>query len=135
MSFGGSSGGSGSISSASDVALSNPATGNALQYDSTTLKWKNAAFSKADVGLGNVNNTADADKPASTAVVAALNQKANLAQSMPIIFATNATSIPSRATSIPSGYTGPVVFDTAAFPTSTGPTDMQVGDRWRRRGT
>lgn len=36
-----------------------------------------ATLTKADVGLGNVNNTSDLDKPISTAVQAALNLKAN----------------------------------------------------------
>lgn len=35
-------------------------------------------LSKADVGLGNADNTADRDKPISTAAQAALNQKADL---------------------------------------------------------
>ena len=34
---------------------------------------------KADVGLGNVDNTSDADKPISTATAAALAEKAPLA--------------------------------------------------------
>lgn len=36
-------------------------------------------LTKADVGLGNIDNTADADKPVSTAQAAALSLKANLA--------------------------------------------------------
>ena len=38
------------------------------------------ALAKADVGLGNVNNTSDADKPVSTATAAALAGKASAAQ-------------------------------------------------------
>src|ERR1051325_5148989 len=37
------------------------------------------ALTKADVGLGNVDNTSDANKPVSTAAQTALNLKANLA--------------------------------------------------------
>lgn len=37
----------------------------------------NPTISKADVGLGNVNNTSDANKPISTATQSALNQKQN----------------------------------------------------------
>lgn len=37
------------------------------------------AFTKSDIGLGNVDNTADANKPVSAAQQAALNLKANLA--------------------------------------------------------
>ncbi|MCL7999983.1 hypothetical protein M8994_17240 [Brucella sp. 21LCYQ03] len=37
--------------------------------------WIKAAITKGDVGLGNVNNTSDADKPISTATQGALNGK------------------------------------------------------------
>ena len=37
----------------------------------------NIALEKSDVGLGNVDNTSDAEKPISNAVQSALNQKAN----------------------------------------------------------
>lgn len=43
MSFGGSGTGKGSISTDSDVALSNVANGDTLQYDSSVAKWENAA--------------------------------------------------------------------------------------------
>lgn len=43
MSFGGaSSGGSSSISTGTDVALSNPVTGQVLAYDGALAKWKNS---------------------------------------------------------------------------------------------
>jgi hypothetical protein len=41
MGFGGGSGGSGSISAGSDVALSSPATDQVLTYDAAVSKWKN----------------------------------------------------------------------------------------------
>ena len=40
-----SGGGSSSISSGTDVALSNPSDGQVLTYDGTTGKWKNVAVS------------------------------------------------------------------------------------------
>lgn len=43
-----------------------------------------AALTKASVGLGNVNNTSDADKPVSTAQAAALDLKANAADIHPV---------------------------------------------------
>lgn len=43
MSFGGGSGG-GTISSATDVAFSNPATGNFIGYNSGVAKWQNASL-------------------------------------------------------------------------------------------
>ncbi len=49
----------------------------------TPLRVKQAILanipSKEDIGLGNVDNTSDANKPVSTAQQAALNEKANLA--------------------------------------------------------
>lgn len=41
MGFGGSSGGSSSLSGASDVALNNPSDEQVLGYDSDTSKWQN----------------------------------------------------------------------------------------------
>lgn len=41
MSFGGGGGGSASISTATDVVLSNPATGQFLGYNTGTAKWNN----------------------------------------------------------------------------------------------
>ncbi|NBV61795.1 MAG: hypothetical protein EBR73_12110 [Rhodobacteraceae bacterium] len=46
-----------------------------LYYDGSTSLWKNKALSKSDVGLGNVDNTSDANKPISTATQTALNAK------------------------------------------------------------
>ncbi len=93
MGFGG--GGGGSVAGSSDVALNSPVNQDVLTYDSSTSKWKNAVATggvisvagkngvvslvKADVGLGNVDNTADTAKPVSTATQTALNGKANTA--------------------------------------------------------
>ncbi len=41
MGFGGSGGGSGSVASSSDVALSNVANNQVLSYDTSVSKWKN----------------------------------------------------------------------------------------------
>lgn len=95
MGFGNSGGGSGSIASSSDVALNNPTDTQVLSYDSSISKWKNiqspaasvtsvagktgaVTLTKTDIGLENVDNTADADKPVSTATQALLNNKAPL---------------------------------------------------------
>ena len=93
MGFGG--GGSGSVAGSSDVALNSPVNQDVLTYDSSVSKWKNAVATggvtsvagktgvvtlvKGDVGLGNVDNTADTAKPVSTATQTALNAKAPLA--------------------------------------------------------
>ena len=91
MTFGGGGGGgSSSISGSTDVALSNAAGNEVLSYDGGIAKWKNATavnqvngrsgavtLAKADVGLTNVDNTSDANKPVSTATQTALNAKAD----------------------------------------------------------
>jgi hypothetical protein len=82
-----------SIAAGTDVALSNPANNQVLTYDNSIEKWKNAvstggvasvngqtgvvSLAKADVGLANVDNTSDANKPISSATQTALNDKAD----------------------------------------------------------
>ena len=63
------------IAGASDVFLNNPAANDALSYSTTTGKWENLPVDKARVGLANVDNTADIDKPISTATQAAIATK------------------------------------------------------------
>jgi hypothetical protein len=58
------------------VSITTPATNDYLYYASDGL-WKNKALTKSDVGLGNVDNTSDANKPISTATQTALNLKEN----------------------------------------------------------
>jgi hypothetical protein len=126
--------GSGSISAASDVSLSNPAGNQTLQYDSATLKWKNASLTKASVGLGSVDNTADVDKPVSTATQAALSAKAAITQARPEIRYNSSTSAwPTRSSSIPAGYSGPVTWWSALDLNVAAPTDAQTGDDWIER--
>ena len=45
-----------------DVNIATPSDGQSLVYDATSKKWINKKLAKADVGLGNVNNTADSEK-------------------------------------------------------------------------
>lgn len=66
----GSAGVGGSLSAASDVNLNSPTTGQGLKHSG--VHWVNAAFTKADIGLSNVNNTSDADKPVSVPQAAAI---------------------------------------------------------------
>lgn len=47
----GGGGGSGSISTSSDVALNNPITGHALVYDAGLAKWKNASSGSSAVPI------------------------------------------------------------------------------------
>jgi len=89
MSFGGGGGGNSKISTSQDVALSSPTDGQMLAYSATLGKWQNSTsvitsvagktgavvLAASDVGLGNVDNTADTAKPVSTAQQTALNTK------------------------------------------------------------
>ena len=54
-----------------------PETGELLKYDGS--EWTNDSIVKSEIGLGNVDNTSDANKPVSTATQTALNAKANSA--------------------------------------------------------
>jgi len=59
-----------------DVLLTGAVTGNVLAKFADGL-WKPLALDKTSVGLGNVDNTSDANKPISTATQTALNAKEN----------------------------------------------------------
>lgn len=56
-----------------DVLLVTPTNNQALIYESSTDLWKNKTVDKTFVGLSNVDNTSDANKPISTATQTALN--------------------------------------------------------------
>ena len=75
-------GGAISLNDLTDVIISQPAQGEFFRYDGG--EWVNDTASKSDVGLGNVDNTSDANKPISTATQTALDLKADI------------TSVPTR---------------------------------------
>ena len=58
-----------------DVSAQTPSPNDGLFYNSGTGLWTARAGTKSDVGLGNVDNTSDANKPISTATQTALNAK------------------------------------------------------------
>lgn len=62
------------------VALSIGSAGQVLKVAGGVATW--STLSKTDVGLGNVDNTSDANKPVSTAQQAALNLKVDIAGSV-----------------------------------------------------
>lgn len=83
--------------------------------DATWVKLGNYSLTKSDVGLGNVDNTSDLNKPISTATQTALDLKANLASptftgtvTIPSPFTLGATSVTSTGTQLNylSGATG-----------------------------
>lgn len=63
------------LSEIHDVALSSEANNQALVYESSTDLWKNKTIDKTFVGLGNVDNTSDVNKPVSTAQQTAIDAK------------------------------------------------------------
>lgn len=150
---GGGGGGSSSIATATDAALNNPLNNDVLTYDNSVSKWKNAtapaaavssvagktgavSLVKGDVGLANVDNTSDVNKPLSTAAQTALASKvetSTLSSSWGVLptlyYASGAW--PSRV--VPSGYTGAVVWDSATDVNAPAPTGSVAGDRWVRR--
>ncbi len=64
-----------SVGGLSDVDVTTPSDGDILKYQ--TNRWVNDSLEKSDVGLDNVDNTSDANKPVSTATQTALNAKAD----------------------------------------------------------
>jgi hypothetical protein len=70
-----SGGGATDLDGLTDVTIASPSANQVLRYSGTS--WSNASLSKSSVGLGNVDNTSDANKPVSTATQTALNSKEN----------------------------------------------------------
>ncbi|HEX7633121.1 MAG TPA: hypothetical protein VF401_02210 [Candidatus Saccharimonadales bacterium] len=81
-------GGSSTLAGNTDVAIVSPSDQQLLTYDAASHKWINqtgvnsvagrtgaVTLSRSDVGLGNVDNTSDANKPVSTAQQTALDAK------------------------------------------------------------
>jgi len=60
-----------------NVSITTPANDQVLTYESSSSLWKNKTLDKTSVGLGNVDNTSDVNKPVSTAQQTALNLKFN----------------------------------------------------------
>jgi hypothetical protein len=57
------------------VLVPSPSANDVLYYDGATSLWKNKQLSKSDVGLSNVDNTSDANKPVSSAQQTAIDAK------------------------------------------------------------
>ena len=62
-------------SSEKDTTYTLSKNGNAIRLTASNGKTNDVTLSKSDVGLGNVDNTSDKDKPISTATQNALNNK------------------------------------------------------------
>jgi len=67
-----------------NVSAQNPNPNDGLFYNSVTGLWTARAGTKSDVGLSNVDNTSDANKPISSATQTALNAKEDTITTLPI---------------------------------------------------
>lgn len=84
-----------------DVQAQNPSNRNGLFFDSADSQWKARAIAKADlpaldktdVGLANVDNTSDANKPISTATQTALSRITTLFQDVSQLSTTSTTAV------------------------------------------
>lgn len=101
----------GVLSAADKTKLNGIATGAQVNaVTSVASKTGAVTLVKGDVGLGNVDNTADTAKPVSTAQQTALNLKANLASP-------SLTGVPTAPTAAPGTSTTQIA--TTAFVTAT----------------
>ena len=83
-------GGPSTLAGQTDVTITSPTTGQTLRWNGTV--WVNYTLTKSDVGLANVDNTSDANKPVSTAVQTALNGKQDQDADLTAIAALTTTS-------------------------------------------
>jgi len=67
-----------------DLQSGTPSAGDVWIYGGAPAKWQHQLLTKSDVGLGNVDNTSDVNKPISTATQTALNAKENTITNLPI---------------------------------------------------
>jgi hypothetical protein len=58
-----------------NVSINGIADAQVIAYENSTSLWKNKTLTKSDVGLSNVDNTSDLNKPISTATSTALSGK------------------------------------------------------------
>lgn len=58
-----------------DMQSGSPQAGEVWIYGGSPARWQHQNLSKSDVGLGNVDNTSDANKPISSATQAALDNR------------------------------------------------------------
>lgn len=71
-----------------DVLLVTPTNNQSLIYESSTDLWKNKTVDKTFIGLSNVDNTSDANKPISTATQTALNSTIKSVVRDPVVSST-----------------------------------------------
>lgn len=94
-------------------------------------------ITKSHIGLPNVDNTSDANKPVSTAQATAINARVPISSGVrPRIRATALNTWPDRAAWITAnypGYVGPVDWDSLQFSTQTVSPPIVADDGWWKR--
>jgi hypothetical protein len=119
-----------------NVSAISPNNNEVLAYDTATLLWKPKVVDKTYVGLENVDNTSDLNKPISTATQTALNAKQNLDATLTALSAYNTNGIVTQTAS--DTFTGRTITGTtnritvtngdgvAGNPTLTLPQDIHT---------
>jgi len=87
----GGGGGASALDDLNDVTITSATQGQVLKKGASD--WENASLSKSDVGLGNVDNTSDLNKPISTATQTALNAKENASTVLTSTLSAGSTSL------------------------------------------
>jgi hypothetical protein len=88
-----------------DVAITTPSSPHVIKYNGSS--WVNSVLSKVDIGLGNVDNTSDANKPISTAAQSALDGKSNIGHAHTSSDITNFnTAVDARISTVVAGAPG-----------------------------
>lgn len=103
--------------------------GSAAPVQSVAGRTGAVVLAKGDVGLSNVDNTSDANKPVSLATQTALNGKANLPGSNGLIVRTDAGATVARAIVGTAGQITVTNGDGVAAPPSIGLPTVITGDR------
>ena len=84
-----------------DINTAGSSSGQVLKVTSGNVAW--TSLTKNDVGLSNVDNTSDADKPISSATQTALNLKANTSSLATVAISGLFSDISGKPTTL-SGY-------------------------------
>jgi len=100
-----------------NVFISSVANNQGLVYESSTSLWKNKTIDKTFVGLANVDNTSDANKPISSATQTALDLKASLTPRIQSV--TSSATVTPTSTNDFVKITAQAVGLTLANPTGT----------------
>lgn len=152
----GSVNGSGALGNASDVALNNASNNQVLTYDGTIGKWKNATAAsgfadptttKGDlivhgtstvrlpVGSDGQILTADSTQTVGLKWATASGGAAAWDYGVYPRVIWNGSAWPTRASSIPSNYTGAVEYWSPTDTNASPPADRIAGDIWTRVAT